>query len=883
MAGINNGTLYPPIIDTTMPSFPRDSNSRIYFSLSNFNTIKDIKNVQVTVRHLGNNLTALDPALYPTGIKIVTEIKEDLEIKGDNKYYIEINPSDLTDKVFGLNQYYRVQLRFTSASAADIQDLRKLAAWLSANLSFFSEWSSVCLIHGIGKPTLRIEDLEMAELTDSSVYTEDTLDLHGTLSFNQKDVNEAAKMEYYVVNVYSNEGKLLYTSGTQYPIARNQVSHSLSYVLTDGESYIIEIKYMMTGGYEDSSSYNITVIKRGMETIQVTVQVTPDNDRNRIEVRLLNKDPLSSEYLGNITIRRTSNLSDYAVWEDVFTTLVDQYVPIDYSWYDYTAESGVYYRYGVQSRKTDGTRGTLVKSKDPVAINLEEIFLVGDGKQLNLKFNPTISSFKINTLESRVDTLGSKYPFIKRNGNAYYRSFPISGLITSFMDEYGDFTNEAECYGNILKQHRQYNEDRDVNSMYDHDYEKRFRDKVLEFLHDGKAKLFKSTEEGNIIVRLMDINLTPDTSLGRLLYSFSCTAYEVDEASIDNYSKYKIQSKGSDTLQSLVSTTFRFGQLYGTFNDVSPNLLDVISDHFAQNNDEVGFINRVDHLTWLRIEFDSEPYLIERYGGTYIPLLDGTKVNQDTILGYIVYINNMPIVVSARGFYETKDTEVKALSFPKTTTALLDYSAEVIKEEDTKKAIKNYRYSRSVGQVWGNFEYKEPQYKHLYLKHFQDFDEFFQRLLTINCISFEGPAGTRVWVQHEDSDGPAEVHVIGPNGTLRIDYSEDDTIKEFYFDGIQMHESKDGNRIDQAENRFYEIGEIYNSLDEITNPKKNYVYRITKNVAEEEEGESAHSYVRKIYYEQEWHDFTDDNVVACDVNAIVDYTFEMVKGEYKNE
>jgi hypothetical protein len=48
--------------------------------------------------------------------------------------------------------------------------------------------------------------------------------------------------------------------------------------------------------------------------------------------------------------------------------------------------------------------------------------------------NPKISSFKTHLLESKVDTMGSKFPFYFRNGNVDYKEFPISGLISYQMD-----------------------------------------------------------------------------------------------------------------------------------------------------------------------------------------------------------------------------------------------------------------------------------------------------------------------------------------------------------------------------------------------------------------------------------------------------------------
>jgi hypothetical protein len=57
--------------------------------------------------------------------------------------------------------------------------------------------------------------------------------------------------------------------------------------------------------------------------------------------------------------------------------------------------------------------------------------------------------------------------------------------------------------------------------------EKYFKLEVLEWLNNGKSKLFKSPSEGNYIVYLLNTNLTPIDSLSRMLHSFSCNAYEI--------------------------------------------------------------------------------------------------------------------------------------------------------------------------------------------------------------------------------------------------------------------------------------------------------------------------------------------------------------------
>jgi hypothetical protein len=66
---------------------------------------------------------------------------------------------------------------------------------------------------------------------------------------------------------------------------------------------------------------------------------------------------------------------------------------------------------------------------------------------------------------------------------------------------------------------------------------------VLEWLNNGEPKLFKSPTEGNYIVRLMNVSLSPNDTLGRMIHTFNCTAYEIAENSYDNLEKFNFINK----------------------------------------------------------------------------------------------------------------------------------------------------------------------------------------------------------------------------------------------------------------------------------------------------------------------------------------------------
>jgi hypothetical protein len=74
--------------------------------------------------------------------------------------------------------------------------------------------------------------------------------------------------------------------------------------------------------------------------------------------------------------------------------------------------------------------------------------------------------------------------------------------------------------------------------------ERLFRENVLKFLNDGKPKLLKTASEGLFLVRLTNLSFTPNKSLGRMIYNFSCEFTEIADASstsnisMNNIAKY---------------------------------------------------------------------------------------------------------------------------------------------------------------------------------------------------------------------------------------------------------------------------------------------------------------------------------------------------------
>lgn len=183
----------------------------------------------------------------------------------------------------------------------------------------------------------------------------------------------------------------------------------------------------------------------------------------------------------------------------------------------------------------------------------EHIYLVSKDKTLCVKFNPKISSFKTTIQETKTDTIGGKYPMFYRNGTLGYKEFPINGLISYHMDDNEDFMTKAELGLETEKSIRAKTANGESAAAFNiptHNLveynivaERKFRNAVLDWLSNGEVKLFKSPTEGMYLIRLMNISLSPEEKLGRMLYSFSATAYEVGEVNYENLVKYSFIDK----------------------------------------------------------------------------------------------------------------------------------------------------------------------------------------------------------------------------------------------------------------------------------------------------------------------------------------------------
>ena len=137
----------------------------------------------------------------------------------------------------------------------------------------------------------------------------------------------------------------------------------------------------------------------------------------------------------------------------------------------------------------------MVNQSHKIKADFEDMFLYDGKRQLKIRFNPKVNSFKNTVLETKTDTIGNQFPFFFRNGQVSYKEFPISGLISMLMDDNQLFIETPS----IISQTRirTNSEDILINSnstqltVDNVKKEREFKLEVLQWLQNGKLKLFK--------------------------------------------------------------------------------------------------------------------------------------------------------------------------------------------------------------------------------------------------------------------------------------------------------------------------------------------------------------------------------------------------------
>lgn len=495
-------TLFAPQVRAIQPAFVNGEDAIVYFSFSAYNTLDQINKIQWRLNSGSWN-----------------EIEKNyINKKDEDEYYFIISSLSLGVS----NQYYQLQMRLVGSDGN------------------FSAASRISLIRPIPKIAQSI-----LEISKNGYLIE------GSIAYS--DGSEIETIASYHVEIRLN-GELVNIP--------NEISNSnfgLNFTF-EPDCYLLEgATYEFTVIYTTINGYVGKIIKeQQIESLSGIAWVArlylfDNEDCGAIRIELYNCGNLD----GAVEIQRSSEDSDFRAWESM--TKINKTKDIEnIAWRDHSIEGGKIYKYRAIFTPTENELKYICTSSITVSPTFEDIFLSNKDYQLAIRYNPKITNFKWVTQEAVINTLGGKYPFIRKSGETKYRQFSLSGTIAldssnlfnntsidsigrKISNWNGDTISSLFLSQNEAKQFKPTAE-RISNNITDMKvYEKRFRDLVMNFLTNGKPKFFKSFQEGNMIVYLSNISFTPNAQLGRQIYDFSATATEICEPTEKNILKYSLE------------------------------------------------------------------------------------------------------------------------------------------------------------------------------------------------------------------------------------------------------------------------------------------------------------------------------------------------------
>lgn len=556
--------LYPPQIQGTLPAFYGDSLT-VPFSMNKAVGASEVTGISLKIKN-----TQSDKYLFTAKAKTMS-------LSGDCYAKFDLTLDGRINKL-NVGQHYKIQIAYIDATGS------------------VGYYSTVGIIKYTTKPQIAIKDLKQGRI-NSSRYSY-------TGEYSQQGGDVLEKVYSYQFLFTDSTGSVIKDSGIQIHNSNNDAySHCsydtfyVPYDLEKGKAYYIQYKVITTNNLEiQSPKYKVTQQALVEPDVRVELVATMQPDNGYVELTMKpDYDNFSNEIplTGAFVITRSSSESNYKLQDECLRFTASGAYPSRWSWRDFTVAQGVTYRYAIQQYNDFDLYSEKIYSNDVYA-DFWDMFLFDGERQLKVAYNPQVSSFKANILEQKQETIGGKYPFIFRNGTVNYKEFPLQGLISYLADEQELFLTNADLgldnntfdrsstvinghtptkeylqalkYGGgdperlqeSYKNTKEFRKDfqtklfRTTNlENYNITAERIFKLTVLDWLNDGKPKLFRSATEGNYLVRLLNNSLSPETQVGRMLHSFSSTAYEIADTTYESLNNYGILSTDKPVISTM--------------------------------------------------------------------------------------------------------------------------------------------------------------------------------------------------------------------------------------------------------------------------------------------------------------------------------------------
>jgi len=674
-------TLYPPLVDTFQSPFVYTDDAEVFFTISPYNSYENIKKIHVTLVNQKTNQSVFassssqadaDETVLTNGVWIVPfDISDNnpyLEGNHQNNYYILKIPSSLLKKTEGQEDftytcdcYYKVQIRFDSCT-----DEASDSSYLISKRSYFSEWSAVTLLKAIPKAEVKLTNFDInigAITTATPQYTPGVIPITGTVSFDPQKTNE--HLRFFNIEILDSAGNIVKESEKQFVEEDTNTfswlcdltnfsfgNYYIQLYLTTNNNYVITKEYSFklieSSALEFNPIWIFNKITLPFTENQQTI-VTSEDGWVTINIHVRNMLPA-----GYLFIKRASSIDKYLNWEIIDCKYFSNGATVDTTFIDKTVCSLVNYKYSCQYLTLGGLWSKTIKTNEIVYPDFYDSLILRGDKQLALRYNTQITNLTPVVGRVKIDTLGGKYPRFAENAKMHYKQFQINGLISAesdynrkFIADW-DYDEEINIYNKQMNGKSIIRNDTAIEDIFDSEnhtwhnayptenwwWERKFREEVLEWLNDGEPKLYRSMTEGNMIVMFDSVSLTPNQQLGRRIWNFSATVYEVG----DGYSLTDLSTLGIFPINNDFNADLYLKQRDENNRSNIKSWIGQKEHYIANNNDASNFIETINAPFKMKVQNnDNEEYevlvpsLTEEIQNLYNNTYENYKIKKDSI------------------------------------------------------------------------------------------------------------------------------------------------------------------------------------------------------------------------------------------------------------
>lgn len=549
--------LYPPTIGNRIPAFQQDYDNNLFITVPFQNNRSvaraDISTFALKLKTITNDYRTINGYAYVEEGESLEEAVTKAWNKGVVTFKIESEQYQTEDGWYlNIGQYYKIQLAYVATFTPEGEDptpeeyAENVGYYSAVGISKFSWYPTVYIDNLIEGTT----NMHVYEYFGRYSQTYDNGE-SGEVNFEIADSTEKVyKYKFIITNTIDETTTIIKDSGW---LLHDSSTDELEYESFDRWEYFNELPSSGTNKIQYKVETN-SGIEAASEEYQLVSQMYSgggsDENRNYINydfdngyvelgLGLTQGWPYSDTYFLRTDLETGERIKISQIKEYPYPEVV--------TFRDFTVEQGKTYRYQFTYRV--GGSPVLIDTvfDYSVKIDYEDIFLFDGERQLKVRFNPSMSGIHETIMETKTDTIGSKYPFFFRNGDVCYRDFTLGGLVSFHMDEqrlfsiYGveDQPTRGRTYTPMPEGITDFSLPTDLTGK-NFTHERKFREEVLKWLNNGEIKLFRSPSEGIMLVRLMGCSMSPDQTTTRMIYSFSCQAYEAAGHEYEDLLKYKI-------------------------------------------------------------------------------------------------------------------------------------------------------------------------------------------------------------------------------------------------------------------------------------------------------------------------------------------------------